>query len=312
MLRPCLLAVLIAAASSGAAHAAPSRGQRVVLADPDPELRRAIELALAPYHLEVVIEGPAPADDGMAQQRADADVARFVVWRDGERLVLYDRELGTTERRDTRSGVLDPPTAAAAALTVKTMMRLPPPPAPPEAPLSPAPAPSVEFRLQAGLASRIARSTDTAISTRFSGVAAIRPWSTAGWRAGVVADGGAAIDIDRASFKGTFADWAVLGVIGWTYEGGGWELEPHVGFGVRHSMLDGLEMMTSRSETATLATAREGVCARLRWSRLTVGVTVDTDEVFGTPTYTKTNSPAEVFQVPGIAVEVGAVVAVDL
>jgi uncharacterized protein (UPF0371 family) len=36
------------------------------------------------------------------------------------------------------------------------------------------------------------------------------------------------------------------------------------------------------------------------------------DETFGTPTYTKTGTPATVFQVPGTGVKLGAVLAVDL
>ena len=300
-------------ALSGAAHGAPQAQQRVVLADPDPELRHAMEQALAPYHLQVVIEGPAPTDAAIAAQRADADTARFVVWRDGDQLVVYDRELGSTERRDSQAGVLDPPTAAAAALTIKTMMRLPPPPPPDEpAPLT-APAPSgVEFRLQAHIASRIARGDETWISARFGGALAIRPWPGAGWRIGIAADTGSASSVDRASFKGTWSEWAALGIVSWTYARGAWEIEPHVGFGARGSTLDGAEMAAPRSEAATLATARAGMWARWRLARFTVGATLAADEVFGTPTYTKTGTPAEIFQVPGAGLEIGGVIAVDL
>ncbi|HMG53316.1 MAG TPA: hypothetical protein VK601_07535 [Kofleriaceae bacterium] len=312
------LALLVAAALCGAALAAPSPRQRVVLADPDPELRHAMEQALAPYHLEVVIEGSAPADASIAEQRADADTARFVVWRDGDQLVVYDRELGTTERRASQAGVLDPPTAAAAALTIKTMMRLPPPPPPAPPPVQPAPpqpapepAPGIELRLQAGIASRIARGDETSTSVRFAGAAAIRPWPSAGWRFGVAADGGTATSVERAGFKGAWSEWSALAIVSWSYARGGWEIEPLVGFGVRRSMLDGLEMMTARSEAATLATARGGVWARWRLARLTVGAGLAADDVFGTPTYTK-GTPAVIFQVPGTALELGGVIAVDL
>jgi hypothetical protein len=307
-----LLAVIAAAALGGTALGAPSPRQRVVLADPDPELRHAMEQALAPYRLEVVIEVTAPTDDSIAQERADADTARFVVWRDGEQLVVYDRELETTERRDSQSGMLDPPTAAAAALTIKTMMRLPPPP--PEQPPPPAPAaePGIEVRLQAGIASRIARSDETDTTARFGGAATILPFPGLGLRFGVAGDTGSATSIDRASFKGTFSDWSVLGVIGWTYAREFWELEPHIGFGVRRTALDGAEQGTPRTESATLATARAGMWARVRYTRFAVGVSLDVDEVFGTPTYTRLDTPAEVFQVPGIGIELGAVIAVDL
>jgi hypothetical protein len=309
--RPCSLVLLIAAALSGAALGAPPAQRRVVLADPDPELRHAMEQALAPYHLQVVIEGPAPIDAAIAAQRADADTARFVVWRDSDQLVVYDRELDSTERRNSQAGMLDPPTAAAAALTIKTMMRLPPPP--PEEPAPPAvAAPGVELRLQAQIASRIVSGDETTVSARFGGAVAIRPWPGAGWRFGVAADTGSSTSVDRASFKGTWGEWAALGIASWTFAHGAWELEPHVGFGVRRSTLDGTEMSTPRSEAATLATARAGVCARLRYARFSVGATLAADDVFGTPTYTKTNSPAEVFQVPGAAIELGGVLAVDL
>ncbi|HSS01186.1 MAG TPA: hypothetical protein VLM79_29210, partial [Kofleriaceae bacterium] len=160
------------------ADASPAASQRVVLADADPELRHAVEQVLAPWHLAVVIEGPPPTDTAMAEQRADADTARFVVWRDGEQLVVYDRELGSTERRDSRSGVLDAPTAAAAALTIKTMMRLPPPPEVPARapPAEPAPEGRVEVRLEAGVATRLA-SGDASTSARLAGAVQLRPWS---------------------------------------------------------------------------------------------------------------------------------------
>jgi hypothetical protein len=71
-------------------------------------------------------------------------------------------------------------------------------------------------------------------------------------------------------------------------------------------------MMVPRREAVTLATARGGVWVRWRHARWTVGVTLDADEVFGTPTYTKVGTAAEIFQVPGVGVELGGVIAVDL
>ena len=311
--RPCSLALAIVAALSGAAHGEPGAHQRVVLADPDPELRHAMEQALAPYHLQVVIEGPAPTDIAIAAQRADADTARFVVWRDGAELVVYDRELDSTERRASQAGVLDPPTAAAAALTIKTMMRLPPPPPPDEPPPPPPVAASgVELRVQAQIGSRIARSDETAVSARYGGALAIRPWRGAGLRLGIAADTGSATGVDRASFKGTWSEWAALGIVSWTFARGAWELEPQLGVGVRRSTLDGAEMGTPRREIATLAAARAGLVARWRVAWFTVGAALAADEVFGTPTYTKTETPAVIFQVPGTGVELGGVIAVDL
>jgi hypothetical protein len=71
-------------------------------------------------------------------------------------------------------------------------------------------------------------------------------------------------------------------------------------------------MMMPRNETATLPTAGGGLTVRWRYARWSLGATVDADKSFGTPTYSKTNSPAEVFQVPGVGVELGALIAVDL
>jgi hypothetical protein len=312
------------------AMSAPAARQRVVLADPDQELRHAMEQALAPWRLQVVVDGSPPSDAAAAEQRADADTARFVVWRDGDQLVVYDRELGQTERRASRSGVLDPPTAAAAALTIKTMMRLPPPPPPPdeastvvvESPLpsrpplpSPPraePEPSTWLRVQAQISTRIARGDETEISTRFGGAAEIQPWATAGWRFGLSGDGGTSTPVVRASFKGAWSEWSLIGLAGWTYARAAWEFEPHAGAGVRRSTLDGTEMNTARSETAMLATVRGGMWVRWRYTRWTLGVACDVDQTFGTPTYSKTGTPAEIFQVPGAAVELGAAIAVDL
>jgi hypothetical protein len=320
--RGALLCLVVLGWLGSSASATPAARQRVVLADLDPELRHAMEQVLAPWHLEVVIESAPPTDSAMAQARADADTARFVVWREGAQLVVYDRELEFIERRDSRSGMLDPPTAAAAALTIKTMMRLPPPPAPEPAPaLEPAPVvssnaiaaePGIELRLQAGAATRLARSNATEVSARFGGVAQIRPLAGSGWRFGIAADGGTPTAVSRASFKGTWRDWALMGVVSWTYAIDAWEIEPHAAGGVRRSVLRGSEMDTPRSEDATLGTARGGLWVRYRLAHFTLGAALDVDGSFGTPTYNKIDTPAVIFQVPGVGVELGAVVAVDL
>jgi hypothetical protein len=308
-----LLCLVVVEWLATTAVASPEARQRVVLADADPELRHAMEQVLAPWHLEVVIEGPPPTDAAMAEQRADADTARFVVWRQGDELVVYDRELGFTERRASRSGTLDPPTAAAAALTIKTMMRLPPPPEVKPPPASAAePEPGIELRIQAGVATRIPSGGDTGVTARFGGAVELRPWSQWGWRIGVAGDGGMPTAVDRASFKGTWREWTVLGVVSWTYERADWEIEPHAGAGIRRSTLDGTEMSTPRSESDVLATARGGAAIRRRLSRWTIGAALDVDRTFGTPTYSKSVGAAEIFQVPGAAVQAELAVSVDL
>jgi hypothetical protein len=287
----------------------------VVLADPDPELRNAMEHALAPWRLEVVIDGSPPADTAMAQQRADAGTARYMVWRDGDQLVVYDRELGFTEKRGSRAGVLDPPTAAAAALTIKTMMRLPPPPPQLET-HSPVTADAtvagLALRFQVGIATRITYGIAPYVTARLSGAAVIRPWAAAGWRFGLAGDGGTSASVSHAGFKGTWSEWTVLGIASWTYTHDPWEFEPHAAVGVRRSSLDGADTNVARSEAATLPTARGGMWLRWRVARWTFGAALDVDGTFGTPTYSKPDSPAEIFQVPGVGVELGGVIAADL
>jgi hypothetical protein len=308
-----VLPVLVVGWLATNAQGAPRPQQRVVLADPDPELRHAMEQALAPWHLEVIVDGPPPADAAAADQRAAADTARFVVWREGDQLIAYDRDLASSERRASRAGTLDPPAAAAAALTIKTMMRLPPPPDETAPPRSIAvPAPGIAARIQAGLATRIARSDTTAVSVRFGGAVQLRPWGTAGWGFGVGGDGGTSTAVSRASFKGTWREWSLLGMISWSYARGALAIEPHAGAGARRSTLDGAEANAARRETATLATVRGGVWVCWRSARWAFGVALDADETFGAPTYSKTGAPAEVFQVPDAAIELGAVISVDL
>ncbi|CAN5920787.1 hypothetical protein BH11MYX3_BH11MYX3_40720 [soil metagenome] len=226
-------------------HAEPA-GDRVLLADPDPELLHAVESSLSPWHLSIVVDAAAPADATAAQQRAVVTGARFVVWRAGDQLVVFDRARGTSDRRPARAGSFDPVSAAAAALTVKTMMRLPPPDdgttavivTPPVVP--PADAEGVEVRLELEIAARLAGS-DVGAGGRARFAAMVRPWAAHGGRFGVRADLGTQTSIDRASFKGSWRDWAVLVAASWTVPRGGWELEPWIAGGVVRGTLDGVE-----------------------------------------------------------------------
>ncbi|HET9625252.1 MAG TPA: hypothetical protein VFP84_27985 [Kofleriaceae bacterium] len=306
-------------AAAGVARGAPLARQRVVLADADVELRHAVEHALAPWRLTVVIEGPPPADSAAAQLRADRDTARFVVWRAGDELVVYDRELGTTERRASRAGPLDPPTAAAAALTIKTMMRLPPPvvvdAAAPEIHDEAAPAPAPEaapwLRVTAGALARIAHGNTTSVAPRVVAAIAAHPWRDAWW-IGVAGDFGPALTVDNAGFTGTWSEVALRAELGRAFAIAAWELEPQLAIGLRHSGLDGTDKGSPRTESATLADTRLGVWVRWRWRGWTVGGVAALGVTFGAPTYIKTGAAAEIFQVPGTAHELGALVAKDL
>lgn len=309
-----LITVALVLASSGARAAPPST--RVVLADPDPELRGAVERALAPWRLEIVVESSVPASTAEAEARAIAQAARFVVWRRDGDLVVFDRERGAAEHREGQAGRLDAVSATASALTVKTLMRLPPlePATPPLviAPvITPPPTqPGPELRMQAGGATRVTSGSE--IGARIVGAALVRPWGDRGWRFGVAVELGPRIDVQSAGFKGTWSDWAGFALASWTHIHGRWELEPHVALGITRSSLDGLEMSMDRTETATLAVVRGGLWVRWRFGRWSVGASAELDGIPGTPTYSKLMGNGDIFAVPGFATAIGLFVAADL
>ena len=70
------LPALVVAWRVAAAAAAPAVPDRVVLADADPELRHAMDRALAPWQLEVVLAPAAPADVAAAQRVAQEALQR--------------------------------------------------------------------------------------------------------------------------------------------------------------------------------------------------------------------------------------------
>jgi hypothetical protein len=305
----CLGIALALAASAADARAAPAQA-RVVLADPDPELLRAVRSALAPWKLEVLVDEAPPADELEAEARAGELSARFVVWRRQGALIVFDRDRSSTEERESTAGPLDAVDAAAAALTVKTLMRLPPPPEDGSPDLTSAP-PAPELRGQAAFATRIARGSTTEIGGRLVAAVLVRPLPRFEWRLGLAGDLGSAATIQRAGFRGTWRDWAVLGLTSWTFHQGRWEIEPQLGAGVTRSSLDGTDMTGGRHEIATLGLVRAGVAARKRLGRWTLGGAVATDMIVSTPTYTRIGSSAEIFRVPAFAAAFGVLAAAD-
>ena len=306
---------LLVLASTSAAFAAPP--DRVLLADPDPALLHAVESSLSPWKLAFIVEYDIPADDTSARARADATGARFVVWRERDQLVVFDRGRGVSERRPARAGSFDAVTAAAAALTVKTMMRLPPPPA--DVVVSTSPAPSsgrrVEVRIEAAAAARLATGSDTGVSGRGLIAAMVRPSADHAWRVGARGDLGTSTSIDRSGFKGTWSDWALLVAASWTYERGAWEIEPWLGLGVSRGSLDGTEKSAARSERATSLTARGGGYLRRRLAAFTAGLGLELVATPGAPTYTRATSgmgTPRVFEASRFSVVVGFAIAVDL
>jgi len=312
------VAALLLVVSTGAALAAPP--DRVLLADPDPELLHAVESSLSPWKLAVVVEREIPADDITAHARADATGARFVVWRERDQLVVFDRGRDVSERRPAREGSFDAVTAAAAALTVKTMMRLPPPP-PEDGAVIVAPPPPVdpldhvEIRIEAGAAARVATGADQGLGGRALIAVMVRPSAEYGWRLGLRGDLGTSTTVDDSGFKGTWSDWALLAAASWTYERGAWEVEPWLGAGIGRGTLDGTEMSVPRSEHATLPTIRGGAYVRRRFAAFTAGLGLELVGTPTAPTYTRTTmgmgSPS-VFEASKFSVVAGLALAVDL
>jgi hypothetical protein len=302
-----LIACLIVVVCVGIAGADPAASARVVLADPDPELLHAVETALAPWKLEVVIDAVRPASTAQAEARATRLTARFVVWRRDGDLIVFDRERRAAEHREGKAGRLDAADAAAAALTVKTLMRLPSPGHHDE--VTPG---GPELRFQIGLASRITRGSEADVGARAGGAVLARPWHARGWRFGLAGEGGTSTAVQKSGFKGTWRDWAVLGVASWTEAIGRWEIEPLIAAGVDRSTFEGTEAGVERSEAATLALLRGGVWVRRRFDRWSLGGSLALDVAPGAPSYAKADGGKSIFEVPALAFAIGVFAAADL
>ncbi len=316
MIRIACLLVLLTATALAEAPA------RVLVADADPELVRAIGKALAPWKIAVVVE--AAPTEARALARGETVDAQFVVWRVDAELVVFDRAVGTTERRASRAGPLDPVSAAAAALTVKTLLRLPPLSDEASSPERPAPAlvatvPATdtgrELRLQVGAGARLAQGSETELGGRAVLAVLVRPSRALGLRLGVVGDLGTSSAVSRAGFKGTWSDWAVLGIASWSWSAGPLELAPTIGAGLTRSDLDGELGQMGHQESSLLAIVRAGVSVRWPLGRWSLGVSLDADLVPGAPTYMKQQGmgmPSPLFEVPGFAATLGGFAAADL
>jgi hypothetical protein len=290
---------------------ATARAERVLVADSDPALRDAITKSLAPWKIDVVLDPTAPGDAGEAATRANA---RYVVWRDGDELVVFDRDTGQAERRPAHAGNLDALGAAAAALSVKTMLRLPPLETHVTAPAAPLPADdgSSELRLEAGAGSRAEYGLDSNVALRLFAGAAFRPWHDAGWRFGAFGDLGAPATVDQAGFHGHWTNWALLGSASWAATIAAWEVGPWLGAGIEHSSLTGDEMGMSRHEEAILLAIRGGVTVRYRIGDWSLGGVLALEGLPATRTYTKLAAPAQVFEIPPIGATLYLVISCDL
>ena len=289
-------AALVAVAMPGVALA-----ERVLVADEDPELASAMTTTLAPWQLEIVVQPPAPESTRAAEERAIAGQARFVIWRRGGDIVVYDHERGAAEFRDAPAGPLDPASAMAAALSVKTLMRLP---APGTADLSTLPG---RFRIQANVGGRAVGDG----GLRAGAAVFVRPLAAHSWRLGLALEIGPGSDVDAMSFEGTYRDASFTLIASATWPLGPVDLEPFAGVGIVSTGLMGKEGSMTFDETETLPLVRAGLMGRHRFGGVSVGAAVAGDGVFGTPTYMRRNGNGVVFEVPSFVLTVGAFAAFD-
>jgi hypothetical protein len=298
-----------------------SASPRAIVADGDIQLRAAIADSLRPWVIEVIAAPSAPADQAAATQQASAAGARYVIWREGAQLVVLDREGDRIERRAAPAGTLDALAAAAAALSVKTMLRLP---ALPAGTVIEKPKPhvhrddtvdtgeGVELRVSALVGSRFEYGLDSNVALRFGGSFGLRPWRDAGWRFGAIGDGGASATVDQAGFHGRWANWSVLALASWDATlDSHWELGPWIAVGFEHSTMTGTEMMTSRTEEAFSPAIRGGAATRYRTGEWFVGGQLAVEGLLTNTTYTKLDSPAQVFEIPRIGAVLSVIVGVD-
>lgn len=276
--------------------------ERMLVADSDPELVRAMTTTFAPWKLEIVVEPPAPASTREAENRAVAGQARFVVWRRGGDIVVYDHERGAAEFRDAPDGPLDPASAMAAALSVKTLMRLPAPGTSSVVGTQPG-----RFRIQAQVGGRAVGDG----GLRAGASIFVRPLAARSWRLGLGLEIGPGSDVESMGFKGTYRDASFFALASAAWLVGPIELEPFAGAGIVATGLAGEDGSDMREESKTLPLVRGGLMARYRRGGVSLGGAIAGDGVFGTPTYMKRNGNGVIFEVPSFVLTISALVAFD-
>ena len=296
---------------------------RVLLADSDPQLVRAVRTSLSPWSIPIIVALAAPVDVASARTQASASAATFVVWRASGELVIFDATRDSVERRPSTMGPMDPVGATSVALTLKTIMRLPA-----EVPAGPVPtagAVAVEraievpriaaggprVRLDGGVAVRLAPGSDGGASTRGTVGATVRPWATLGIGFGVRGDFGSAWSVESGGFSGRWHDWSAVAAASWTFDRGVFEIEPWIGAGVARGTLSGTERGATRVEhqTGLELTAGCAWTAKLRMLRL--GAALDLGASPSARTYRAADG-TQVFATPGFALQLGLVVGGEL
>ncbi|MEZ4367500.1 MAG: hypothetical protein R2939_14675 [Kofleriaceae bacterium] len=220
----------------------------VVFVQPPAALASAVEVALAPWHVQVVrVEEGVRTDRESAQALATTTGASRVVWTIDETIIVYDRDSGSFDHRALPPGRLDDATAAAVGLTIKTMLRLPPPgrtPAP-EVPAEPVgspttPSPRARGEVRAGAALVIPAGGDGVVAPSVTIGAGAR--ELGGWPLGVTLDATLtpASTVETSGFAGTsgYLDARVL--VSWRgWRGGDVALDALAGVAIARTTLRG-------------------------------------------------------------------------
>lgn len=293
-----MISRLLVSAIVFASHAA-FANPRALVADDDGQLRSAITDALRPWSIEVSVAGAAPTTVDEAIKIADAANAEYVIWREGDQLVVLERHGDRVERRMLSTGTLDAVAAAAAALSVKTMLRLPSLTAVAKATRDPTPERGL-LRSSLFAGSRFEEGLDSNLALRFGATIELQPWRAVPLRLGLMADGGASATVDQAGFHGRWANWSILAHASWDVEAEGWMFSPWLAVGAEHSSLSGTEMMTARSEATFVPALRGGATARYYLAAGFVGGQLAVEGLLMTTTYTKLGGSAPIFEIPRI------------
>jgi hypothetical protein len=245
-----LLALIAVVTAPRAASAATS--PRVLYLGADPELSRALEVALGPWGVTVVATRDTPPENwAAAGELATVVDADALVWiatvSGGPALHVYDRtvqQLVLVVRPLDEAPPYDAPAAAAVALTVKTVLRLG------------RVAPAEERVAVTDGAWRSRRPTnprwrvDSALGSRIAGDdAELRStigltWSPGGGRLGLGATValGPGVAVDVPEFAGRHTGTGFAAAAHWRFPSDGVFFEPALGLTVSRATLDGVAL----------------------------------------------------------------------
>jgi len=251
--------------STASAHAA---GRRVALLHGDPELQRALALALMAWDVETLPLEARLSEESDAEARAQAaELARDlhlegIVWiaatPEGSRLAVFDAHTGElTLRSVPERAPFASTTAASLALSVKTALRpsvelateQPPQPLP-SAPLPSPPAQKIEgpVLVPAALSERL--SIRASLSAEWLAEKQVQPrWGVASvlwlgprrrWGAQLRLSGGTGVALETPELSGRYGDWALgLGAEWRWFSAGALSSTFGLGAGLRAATLDG-------------------------------------------------------------------------